>query len=572
MPAPEAPGVHVGEGSAVPRIECVDSATAAFVGPTRRGPLGTRPRLLRSVADFERLYGGLRPLRFSGGAAHAEPQVNHVAHAVRAFFANGGERLYVARTALGARPASATLGREEAPERRLILHALDPGSGGNGRVVLRERQGPASLRAMTQAPAGTLLRTVSGGEAHECLRGHDKRWRDRDGLVVSRGRVADSRLVTLEVAWVDADGLADGWSDLAWSPAHPRWAGLVLGHAAAQAEALPLWLHLGAAVDAWALLDCVRDLGGRSVPLAGGTDGMPPPLADEATPGSYAAALAELALLDDVRTVAAPGASAREDRLALQAALAAHAGQPGAFRIAVLDAAPGLGARQALVQRQAVNSRHAAFYWPWMVAADPLTPDGRMGATLALPPSGFVAGLYARSDAQQGVHRAPADLQVAGVLHFEWPVTQGEQDLLGPQGVNCLREVLGRGLLLSGARLAGDDPELCGVQQRRWLDMAEASLVHGLRWVALEHQGEALWARVRQAVDDFLAAQWRAGALQGPSPQEAWSVRCDRSTMTQADLDEGRLVCLIGVALLRPAEFVVLRWSGRTAGALQGGG
>src|SRR5690606_15334309 len=157
------PGVYVEETPPGPRIERVDTATAAFVGPTRRGPLGVRPRLLHSAADFERLYGGCQPLRFIGGTAHAEPRTHHVAHAVRAFFANGGARLYVARTAFGARPASAVLGEDETPDRRVTLHALDPGSGGNGRVVLRERLLPAGLRAMTEAPPGTLLRTVSAG-------------------------------------------------------------------------------------------------------------------------------------------------------------------------------------------------------------------------------------------------------------------------------------------------------------------------------------------------------------------------------------------------------------------------
>lgn len=566
------PGVYVEETPPGPRIERVDTATAAFVGPTRRGPLGVRPRLLHSAADFERLYGGCQPLRFIGGTAHAEPRTHHVAHAVRAFFANGGARLYVARTAFGARPASAVLGEDETPDRRVTLHALDPGSGGNGRVVLRERLLPAGLRAMTEAPPGTLLRTVSAGRPCECLRGHDKRWRDREGQVVARGRVADSRIVALDIEWADADGIADRWGELAWSPSHPRWAGAVLGSAAAQASALPLWLHLGAAVDAWALLDRVRALAGQAVTLAGGTDGMVPPLADEATPGSYAAALAQVALLEDVRTVAAPGASALEERLALQAALVAHAERPGAWRIAVLDAGPDLTADQALAQRQAVDSGRAAFYWPWVVVADPLAPPGRMDAALALPPSGVVAGLYARSDAAQGVHKAPAGLPVAGVLHLAWPVSAGEQDRLNPQGVNCLREFLGRGLLVWGARLADDDPEIRYVHQRRWLDMVEASLGRGLRWVAQEHHGEALWTRVRQAVDGFLQPEWRAGALAGQKPEEAWWVRCDRSTMTQADLDEGRIVCLIGVALVKPAEFVVLRWTGRTADAQQAGG
>jgi phage tail sheath protein FI len=207
------------------------------------------------------------------------------------------------------------------------------------------------------------------------------------------------------------------------------------------------------------------------------------------------------------------------------------------------------------------------------VVPDPLPPPGVVGATITVPPSGAVAGLYARSDLERGVHHAPANLAVQGVVRAEQPVTAHEQEELNPLGINCFREFIGRGLVLWGARTLSSDPLWPHVSLRRFVDAIEASLDAGLRWVGFEPQGEALWSQVRTAVDDFLLGQWQQGALQGSRVREAWYVRCGAgSTMTADDVAKGRVVCEIGVALLRPAEFIVLRWTGATAGALQPGG
>lgn len=582
MPAYTSPGVYVVEEPPPPSraITLVPTHIAAFVGPTRRGPVAGTPPMLTSVAEFERFYGGAQPLWFDDGAGGVAPQTNHIALAVRAFFDNGGARLYVQRTVGAAMAAGAPLHPDGAPEdRAIVLRAAAPGRLGNGTVRLRERASPVTLRAMTHAEPGTLLRTTNADGTFECVADAQGRWHDRQGRRVVHGRVGASRILTVEAACFDAEGLPlDAWTGLAFSALHPRWVGTVLSREAAAVGRASVWWALGPAADAWALVDAMRTLapdadGVATVTLAGGTDGGLPPLGTADEPGSYAAALATLARQGDVRIVAAPGSSLRADGAALRAALVAHAGGPRAWRMALLDPAPGLAVAGGKAQRAEVESPHAALHWPCLVVPDPLPPPGVVGATITVPPSGAVAGLYARSDLNRGVHHAPANLDVKGVVRAEQPVSLHEQEQLNPLGINCFREFIGRGLVLWGARTLSSNAQWRYVSLRRYVDAIEASLDVGLRWVAFEPQREALWAQVRGAVDNFLLGQWREGALQGSSVREAWYVRCGvGSTMTADDVAQGRVVCEIGVALLQPAEFVVLRWIGTAAGALQPGG
>jgi len=207
------------------------------------------------------------------------------------------------------------------------------------------------------------------------------------------------------------------------------------------------------------------------------------------------------------------------------------------------------------------------------VVANPLSRPGRddIPKEIALPPSGFVAGIYARNDndPQHGVHKAPANEVVTGALRFELDINFSQQEQLNPLGINCLRYLSGRGYRLWGARLASSDPEWKYVSDRRYFNYLEASIDRGTQWAVFELNGERLWANVRQTISDFLYNEWRNGALLGANAEEAFFVRCDRSTMTQNDLDNGRLICLIGVAPTYPAEFVIFRIGQFTADAVQ---
>ncbi len=168
-----------------------------------------------------------------------------------------------------------------------------------------------------------------------------------------------------------------------------------------------------------------------------------------------------------------------------------------------------------------------------------------------------MAGVYARNDLERAVYKAPADVGLRGATGLEKSLDKAEQELLNPAGINCLRFLEGRGCRLWGARTISAGPVWKYVNLRRYFDYPERATARGTQWVVFEPNDVPLWAVVRRAIEDFLFNEWRSGALLGARPQEAFFVRCDRTTMSQSDLDAGRLVCMVGVAPLKPAEFVV---------------
>lgn len=262
---------------------------------------------------------------------------------------------------------------------------------------------------------------------------------------------------------------------------------------------------------------------------------------------SFERALEAIGALKDVCMVAAPGSTVP----GAARALVAHADRPQAWRMAVIDPPPGSSIEQVRAFRSELDSRNAALYYPWILSA---ASDGQ---DIVLPPSGFLCGIYARTDVQRGVHKAPANEVVKGARRFESTINVGQQEVLNPLGVNCLRYFEGRGYRVWGARTLSSDPEWKYVNLRRYCHYLESSIHRGMQWVALEPNGERLWANVRSTIMDFLYNEWSNGALLGSKPEEAYFVKCDRSTMTQNDLDNGRVVCLIGLAMVKPAEFTV---------------
>lgn len=272
--------------------------------------------------------------------------------------------------------------------------------------------------------------------------------------------------------------------------------------------------------------------------------------------------------VDDISIVAAPGYSANfannsDEVFAIESAVIDHCTRMR-YRVAVLDTPPGQLVSGALDFRNLTSSKYAALYYPWITILNPLT-DLRLN----LPPSGFVAGIYARNDTEHAVFKAPANEVVRLAIDFEQRLNKAQQDVLNPQGVNCFRFFLGHGFKLWGARTISDDSEWKYVSVRRYFAYLEHSIDRGTQWVVFENNGPQLWDNVRRTVEDFLFNEWKMGALLGNKPEQAYFVRCDRSTMTQNDLDNGRLVCLIGVAVVKPAEFVIFRigqWTATTNG------
>jgi len=288
------------------------------------------------------------------------------------------------------------------------------------------------------------------------------------------------------------------------------------------------------------------------------------------TQAGYRKALKLLASLPDVSIVAAPGHTAFPAALAtgIASQLVAHA-EKLADRIAVLDVPAGRSVSDAQAYKATIDSKYAALYYPWVVVANPAAGPGNPAAPaeITLPPSPFVCGIYARIDIERGVFKAPANEPVRSALRFERAINDADQAILNPLGVNCLRSFPGRGNLVWGARTTSSDPEWKYVPVRRLFIYLEQSIAAGTQWAVFEPNGQRLWDNVRATVEDFLYNEWRNGAILGTTPKEAYFVKCDRTTMTQDDLDNGRLICLVGVAPLKPAEFIIFRIGQWTADA-----
>jgi hypothetical protein len=377
-------------------------------------------------------------------------------------------------------------------------------------------------------------------------------------------------VVTLNVSVQESGGAVLQFNHLGLHAANPNYAGLVLGPnppRTADRMTNPLQIVIGHDVKALDLRRALfRTQTTRTIDLKGGKDGTGLPGI-----GSFTSALDRLLALEDIAIVAAPGASGLGDATlaaAVNAALVGHAETRRAYRIAVLDTPPDQEPSDVRSLKSAIDSSHAALYYPWVLAANPLAAiDKAQPALLSLPPSGFVCGIYARTDIERGVWKAPANETITGALGLARDVRFGEQEVLNPLGINCLRFLPNRGYRVWGARTTSSDPEWIYVNVRRYFLYLEASIDQGTQWAVFEPNGERLWANVRATVSDFLLNEWVSGALLGETPEQAFFVRCDRSTMTQNDLDNGRLICLIGVAALKPAEFVIFRIGQKTADA-----
>ncbi len=301
------------------------------------------------------------------------------------------------------------------------------------------------------------------------------------------------------------------------------------------------------------------------ISLTGSSDGARPVANDykggEAVEGKPTGLLA-LQYVEDVFTVIAPSASrlADNEHQAVVNQMLAHCHKMR-YRLALVDGKEDHNTTQIQTFRGNFSDDRLVLYYPWVVASAP------EGGTINLPPSGFMAGVYARNDVERGVHKAPANTVPFGALRFTRSINAFQQELLNPRGINCLRSFATRGHRVWGARTLGGNPEWKYVNIRRYFLFLERSIEQNTQWAVFEPNGTPLWDNVRESIEDFLYNEWINGRLLGGDPKQAYFVRCDRTTMTQNDIDNGRLVCLIGVAPLTPAEFVVFRIGQKTADA-----
>lgn len=278
--------------------------------------------------------------------------------------------------------------------------------------------------------------------------------------------------------------------------------------------------------------------------------------------------------IDEIAIVAAPlpPDTTQEALNALQDKLVSHC-QKMEDRVAILDCARDIDGDNLVIStdasgiwRPAANPKgYGAFYFPWIEVADPLQPAG---TRIAVPPSGHLAGIYARSDAQRGVHKAPANEVILGALGVRYRVSKILQGSLNPRGVNCIRPFDGTIKVWGARSLASDpagDPEWQYVNVRRLFNFLRESIDQGTQWVVFEPNSPELWAKIRRNINAFLTTVWSSGALFGNTAAEAFYVRCDETTNPPEVRELGQVVTEIGVAVVKPAEFVVFRisqWAG----------
>jgi phage tail sheath protein FI len=505
MPTYLSPGVYVQEVSSGSKpIEGVGTAVAAFVGLTEKGPANT-PTLVTNWTQFNTQFGD-----FVEGS--------YLAHAVYGYFLNGGGSAYVVRVGSD--------GDGEQPSARAELAAKDEPGRPVYRITAAEG-GPAgddiSVEIGDPGEAGedTFKVTVSrGGKVEETF----------DNLSTKRGSNNASTVVKARSKLIRLEEIGSGGAVTVPEKASVKLSG---GTSVTQVR-VTADDYVGNSADrtGFAGLEAVDEITMLSVP--------------------------------DVMAAYQSGIIDLEAVQAVQLAMIAHCELMG-DRVAILDAPPSLNAQQVKEWRQdkaGYDSKYAALYWPWIKVFDPLKGQGML-----IPPSGHMAGIWARNDDTRGVHKAPANEVVRGAISLELQITKGEHDQLNPSGINCIRAFPGRGVRVWGARTISSDPEWRYLNVRRLFNYVEESILEGTQWVVFEPNDSRLWDAVKRNVSAFLRRVWRDGALFGTTAAEAFFVKCDAENNTQDTIDIGQLIIDVGIAPVKPAEFVIFRIAQFAGGA-----
>jgi len=525
MPEYLAPGVYIEEVSTGARpIEGVSTSTTGFAGPTERGPL--MPRLVTSWEEYVRWYGDYVD-RVPGRQAFYLP------YAARGFFDNGGQRLFIARVTSQAAIAAAT------DQNSIALLASGPGIWGNN-VMFRLKA--ASLQK-PNSPTQDWFRLT---------------------LLYYRDGIPANFLDPTDIANFgkpdrkDPDVIED-FDNLSVTPADTNFGQTI--------------------VNAASKLVKITKLTGPVTPvepfqtgavLAGGDDAGEPSEDDfrgrEIEPNKNTG-LRGLEAIRDISIIGIPDEvvheALRADVLQLCEKLK--------DRFAIMSATEAEINTSPADLRPPQDSTYGAYYLPWVRVNASHTAEGHV----LVPPTGHIAGIYARVDVERGVHKAPANEVVRGIITrdisgddkpLSVTLNKQQQDLLNPKGVNVIRDFRsdGRGIRVWGARTMSSDAMWKYINVRRLFIFVEQSIDRGTQWSVFEPNYESTWIAIRLSISAFLRTVWHNGALAGVTQDEAFFVRCDRTTMTQDDWDNGRLICLIGIAPVKPAEFVIFRISQKT--------
>ena len=580
------PGVYVEEyDSGATPMQGVSTSTAGFVGLAERGPVIGQPQLVTSFADYKRMYGG-----YLSQAAYGSNRF--LPYAVEQFFANGGARAYIMRAVPGdAKAGSRTTGV-------LKLTAANPGAWAEDLRVVVTPASKAKTQVLAVNGADLTLKNADGfnpGDVVELF----------DGKTAAHATV---KSVLDKVVTLDAPCTLDVADTKVGTAKYIKTCEITL--TARLGETVETFENLSLKPDALnnvcvktakSDLICVevtaakapaapapkeKDKDGKEIPapapkaasivpyelcggsgselvltLQGGSNGSVLTVTPDAFLGKddgpgKRTGLQAFQENGNVSIMAIPGVTAPE----VQASLIAFCENKKSC-FAILDVPMELKKTNDVANfRDMYDSTYAAMYHPWLEMYD--TGSKR---SAYFPPSGAMAGIYARTDIERGVHKAPANEVVRGCTGLSCAYNEGEQDILNPIGVNLIRSFTGRGIRVWGARTISSNGLWKYLNVRRLFIYVEESIKANTNWVVFEPNSTTLWNRVTRTIETFLATCWRDGALAGSTPSEAFFVECGPTTMTQDDIDNGRLICQIGIAPVKPAEFVIFRITQKTA-------
>jgi phage tail sheath protein FI len=510
MPTYLTPGVYVEEiPSSSKPIEGVGTAVAAFVGLAPGGPINT-PMRISNWTQFAKIYGD--PVNPDNGPFM---EGSYLAHSVYGFFQNGGSLCWIVRVGsedgASARPRAALPAATDKSIEAFRATAL---AGVSDPVTVELSEEPGTGAAKDGEATYKLV--ITAGEQRE----------EHEGLTLKKGRAniatkvnAASKLLKIEEVSESLPETRVATGSYTLSAPPQKQEAVNAGH-------------------------FEGDVARRS-----GMGGIA--AVDEVT----------MLVMPDIMTLANNGDDVQIRDL--QGKMIAHAENAG-DRMAILDTPPNLLPQDVLEWRMntaGYDSKMAALYYPWIEVMNPLTKRPMM-----MPPSGHVAGVWCRVDDTRGVHKAPANEVILGANGLAFQVTHAEQGGLNKVGINCIRAFPGRGIRIWGARTLSSDPEWRYINVRRLFNYIAESIMEGTQWSVFEPNDERLWTSLKISASHFLTRVWRGGALFGTTPGEAFFVKCDAETNPPDVVEAGQVVCEIGVAPVKPAEFVIFRLSQFTGG------
>jgi phage tail sheath protein FI len=514
------PGVYVEEVPSTSKpIEGVGTSIAAFVGLAPGGPVNT-PIRISNWTQFAKIFGDPNEPEngpFMDGA--------YLAHSVYGFFQNGGALCWIVRvgaaeTGAGSRPVAALPAASDKAVETFRARAL---AGVDGQIkvdISEEPNAGAGEGGDGKAGDVTYKVVVDAGPA-----GHE----EYEGLTAKKGRNSLQTKINAQSKLIEITDVGASLPEAQRAPAAGSYT--LSAPAVAPEKVEPT--------------DFEGDVARRK-----GMGGLA--AVDEIT----------MVCMPDIMTLSGNGGdvSVRD----LQGKMIAHAENAG-DRMAILDAPPDMLPQDVLEWRMntaGYDSKFAALYYPWLEVMNPLTNQ-----PMLVPPSGHVAGVWCRTDSTRGVHKAPANEVTLGVNGLGFQVTHAEQGGLNKVGINCIRAFPGRGIRIWGARTLSSDPEWRYINVRRLFNYIAESIMEGTQWSVFEPNDERLWMQLRIAASNFLMRTWREGALFGSTPEQAFFVKCDSETNPPDVIEAGQVICEIGIAPVKPAEFVVFRLSQYSAGA-----